>query len=126
MTATLYPGRSIHRSVGSAVPNYAMRRALASVLVVALLALTILAFVSIVGVVVDFGGRPAAASEIEPSTTDGSPAPIVRIHVAQTGDTLWSIADAHRGDVGRDRFIDALIDLNGGTDIQIGQAIHLP
>lgn len=126
MTATLYPGPPIQRSVGSHVPNYALRRALALVLVVALLALTVLAFVSVVGVVVDFGGRPAAASEIEPSGTEGSSAAVVRIHVAQPGDTLWSIADANRGDVSRDRFVDALIDLNGGTDIQVGQAVHLP
>jgi len=128
MTATLYPGRSIRRSAGSALPNYALRRGLALValvVVVSVLALAMLTLVNVVGVVVDFGGRPAAASEVEPSGTHPA-APVVRIHVAEPGDTLWSIADAYRGDVGRDGFIEALIDLNGGTGIQIGQAVHLP
>lgn len=128
MTATVYSGAPIP-SVGPAVatvPNYAVRRAFALVVVVAVFAVTILTLVSVVGAVVDFGGRPAAASEIEPAGTASSAAPIVRVHVAQSGDTLWSIADAYRGEVGRDRFIDALIDLNGGTGIQAGQAIRLP
>jgi hypothetical protein len=126
MTATLYPGRSTHRAVGSAVPNYALRRAVALVLGLVLVTLAILACAGLVGVVVDFGGRPAAASEIEPSAMGGSSSPIVRIHVAQAGDTLWSIADTYRGDVGRDRYIDTLIDLNGGTSLQVGEAVRLP
>jgi Tfp pilus assembly protein FimV len=71
--------------------------------------------------VVDVGDRPAAASDID---TSGSS--LQRSHVALPGDTLWSIADRYRGDVGRDRYIDALIDLNGGTRILAGQAIRLP
>jgi len=129
MTATMHPGRSIQRSVVpslAAAPNYALRRCVALVLVVALLAVAVMALAGVVGVLVDFGGRPAAASEIAPSTASGNPATLVRIHVAQAGDTLWSIAEAHRGDVARDRFVDALIDLNGGTAIEIGQAVHLP
>lgn len=47
-------------------------------------------------------------------------------HVAVPGDTLWSIADAHRGDVSRPAYLDALIRLNGGTTIQAGQAVSLP
>ena len=67
------------------------------------------------------GGRPASASQAEPAITQTS-----GVHVAQAGESLWSIAEEHRGDVGIDRFVEALIDLNGGTAVQIGQAIHLP
>ena len=52
--------------------------------------------------------------------------PAPGVHVAAPGDTLWSIAQQYRGDVGRDRYVDALIDLNGDTSIQVGQAIRLP
>ena len=58
--------------------------------------------------------------------SDVAAAPIVRIHVAQPGDTMWSIAEQYRGDVGQGRFVDALIAVNGGTSIQAGQAIRLP
>jgi LysM repeat protein len=81
-------GRSA--SVGStALPNYVVRRVVAAVLVVIVLAMA-------------------------------------AVHVAAPGDTLWAIADRYRGDVGRDRYIDALVTLNGGTSIQAGQAIRLP
>jgi Tfp pilus assembly protein FimV len=46
--------------------------------------------------------------------------------VARPGDNLWSIAEAHRGDVGVRRYVDALIDLNGGPSIQAGQRVLLP
>jgi LysM repeat protein len=116
-------GRSA--SVGStALPNYVVRRAVAAVLVVIVLAMAAV-IVGVVagaagGALADLGGRPAAASEVPA----GSPQPAV--HVAAPGDTLWAIADRYRGDVGRDRYIDALVTLNGGTSIQAGQAIRLP
>ena len=47
-------------------------------------------------------------------------------YIVQSGDTLWSIADQFRGDVGHSRYVDALIDSNGGTAIQIGQVVRLP
>jgi Tfp pilus assembly protein FimV len=102
-------------------PNYAIRRAVATTIVVVLLAAAAVAVSAMVGVVVDVGGRPAAASDIDTSTTSGQ-----RSHVAQPGDTLWSIANHYRDDIGRGRFVDALIDLNGGTSIQAGQTVHLP
>jgi Tfp pilus assembly protein FimV len=45
---------------------------------------------------------------------------------AQPGDTLWSIAQAHRGDVSVDRYVDKLVDLNGGASIMAGQQVVLP
>ncbi len=99
--------------------NYALRRLVAGLLVVMAIALVAIAASASIGAVLDVDGRPAAA-------TDVATAPVVRTHVAQPGDTLWSIAEQYRGDVGRSRFVDALIDLNGGTAIQAGQAVRLP
>jgi LysM repeat protein len=102
------------------VPNYAVRRLMATVVALAVLALGAIAVVETVGALVDLGGRPAAASEIP------APAAAPSLHVAAAGDTLWSIAEQYRGEVSRDRFVDALIDLNGGTGIQVGQPVRLP
>lgn len=46
--------------------------------------------------------------------------------VARPGDTLWSIAAEHRGDVPIRRYVDALIDRNGGPSIVAGQRVQLP
>jgi Tfp pilus assembly protein FimV len=105
------------------VPNYAVRRLLAAVVALAVLALGAIAVVETVGALVDLGGRPAAASEIPAS---GSAPAAPSLHVAAPGDTMWSIAERYRGEVSRDRFVDALIDLNGGTVIQVGQPVRLP
>jgi len=103
--------------------NYRVRRAIASIVAVAVLALGVVAVSAMVGVLADVGGRPAAASDVVAgSSADAS----VRVHVAQPGDTLWSIAAQYRGDVGQARFVDALVDLNDGAGIQIGQAVRLP
>ena len=43
------------------------------------------------------------------------------------GDTLWSIAERYHGDVAIQRYVDALVDLNGGsTEIDTGQLVRLP
>ncbi len=142
MTATMYPSRradriaprpigSARRTVRSgradrvrpAEVDYTARRAVALVVVLVVVALAAFAGSALVGALADVGSRPAAASDIAATSAN---APIVRIHVAQPGDTLWSIADRYRGEVGQRRFVDALIDVNGGTGIQVGQAVHLP
>ena len=122
MTATLHT--TSHIDTGWAVsdqhvPNYRLRRAVAASIVV-LLAVIVSALV--VGALTGLGGRPAAASETLPA----SGVRVASVYVAEPGDSLWSIAELHRGEIGRDRYIDVLIDLNGGTAIQAGQAIHLP
>ncbi|MET0911612.1 MAG: LysM peptidoglycan-binding domain-containing protein [Ilumatobacteraceae bacterium] len=98
-------------------PNYLARRTLVAALMLATLILAVAVFVLLAGL----GGRPASASQAEPAITQTS-----GIHVAAAGDSLWSIAESYRGDVGIDRYVDALISLNGGTAVQIGQAVHLP
>ena len=62
---------------------------------------------------------PASAAESRPALEP----PIV---VAQPGDTLWVIAQRHRGDVPITRYVDKLVDLNGGPSIRAGQLVTLP
>jgi hypothetical protein len=109
--------RAHNRQRLSSGPNYLARRALAALL--ALIAVTTL--VAALILLAGLGGRPASASQAEPAISNNA-----SMYVASAGDSLWSIADANHGDVGIDRYVDALIDLNGGTDVQIGQAIQLP
>lgn len=65
------------------------------------------------------GGVPASAAASQPARTR----PTI---TAQPGDTLWSIAQAHRGEVPVGRFVDKLVGLNGGASIQAGQQVVLP
>lgn len=141
MTATIHRNSNVDRSTSRPVTprpvgrrsdpvagrvsgdvDYGLRRAVAVVIAVLVVAVVAIAVSALAGALVDVGGRPAAASDAAAAPAS----PIVRIHVAQPGDTMWSIADRYRGEVGQGRFVDALIDLNGGTAIQVGQAIRLP
>lgn len=120
MTAAFHPIATRTHRVESAAPPYGRRRAVAAVVLAIVAVLLAFAVSTLVDAAFDVGGRPAAASDV-------APAPIVRVHVAEAGDTLWSIADRYRGEVGQGRYVDALIDLNGGTTvIQAGQAVRLP
>ena len=65
------------------------------------------------------GGVPASAAE-------SRPAHVRSTVTAQPGDTLWSIAQANRGGVPVQRYVDKLVDLNGGASIQAGQQVVLP
>jgi Tfp pilus assembly protein FimV len=126
MAATFHPSDEFVRAPGLngavEVPNYLLRRFIAALVALCLLAAAVVAVGEIVGALSDLGGRPAAASEITP---DARTTPTV--HVAAPGDTLWSIADRYRGDVGRDRYLDALIALNGGSSaLVVGQGVRLP
>lgn len=98
------------------VPNYALRRTVASLVA---LAVVVSGAVGAFGLLAGFGGTPAAAAEAAPATVAG-------LHVAQPGDTLWSIAARYRGAVAHDRYLDALIRANGSTAIEAGQAVWLP
>jgi len=65
------------------------------------------------------GGVPASAAESQPARPRATV-------TARPGDTLWAIAEQHHGAVSISRYVDALVDLNGGASIQAGQAVVLP
>ena len=115
MTATVYPN---HRADEI---DYTVRRAVAAVIAVIVVALLAIAGSALVGAVADIDSRRVAASDVA-TVSDSAPT----LHVAQPGDTLWSIAERYRGDVGKGRYVDALVEINGGASIQIGQAVRLP
>ena len=100
-------------------PNYVARRILAGL--VATCAVMVLAM-GLSGLLASVGGDPAVAADARPAEQTLAPAS----HVARPGDTLWSIADAYRGEVSHARYVDALVRLNGGASIQAGQAVALP
>jgi hypothetical protein len=101
------------------VPNYALRRLIVGV---AFTAVCMLGLLVAVGVLAGFGGIPASASGVQPAQHSAT----MSIHVAEPGDTLWSIANAHRGDIDHARYLDVLVRLNGGTGVEAGQAVWLP
>lgn len=116
VSATSLSARAeIRAMVRPALPNYALRR-----LVVGGLATMTLfgGMLGLVGMSAGLAGSPASAAPAE--------AVAPSVHVAKSGDTLWSIANTYRGDVDRDRFIDVLIRMNSGVEIQAGQAVWLP
>ena len=114
-------GRVTVRPDPALPPNYLVRRVVVAIVALSLLAASIIAVGEVARALSDLGGRPAAASEVAPPSV---PAP--GLHVAVPGDTLWSIAATYRGEVSRDRYLDALESINGGTAVQIGQAVRLP
>ena len=73
------------------------------------------------------GGDPASASTVRPGQSIAAAAPVAaQVYVAQPGDTMWSIAQQFHGSHSQADFLDALIAANGGTSLQVGQAITLP
>lgn len=98
------------------VATYRRRRALVGVVSAVLVAGGI---VLAHDVLAGSGGVPASAAASQPA----HPRAVV---TAQPGDTLWSIALAHRGEVPVSRFVDKLVDLNGGASIRAGQQVVLP
>ncbi len=123
MTATLYPTRRNDALAPrrSGEIDYATRRAVAAVVVVLAVAVFAIVGAAVVGAVADLDGQRVGASDIA-AVSESTPT----LHVAQPGDTLWSIAERYRGEVGQGRYVDALVDANGGAVIQIGQAVRLP
>ncbi len=112
------PDRSARRR-----PNYAARR-LGVLLVAVSMAMT---GAWLAGEMAQgLAGQPVSAAEVGSSVESSSGSLAAQVHVARSGDTMWSIADEYRGDVGREAFVDALVSLNGDTMISIGQAVVLP
>ncbi|HEX4981066.1 MAG TPA: LysM peptidoglycan-binding domain-containing protein [Ilumatobacteraceae bacterium] len=120
MTTTLAPTglyvTSRRTPAATAAPAYGRRRAVAAGLLVGLLATC---GVAAHDVLAGSGGVPASAA-------GATPAPVRAVVVAEVGDTLWSIAERFHGEIGFDRYLDTLVNLNDGPSIQVGQAIRLP
>jgi len=101
------------------LPNYALRRfVVGTAAVVALM----FGLVASVGVLAGVSGGGTASAAAPSQAVAAAPT----VHVAQPGDTMWSIASTYRGDVDHGRYIDALIDINGGAGVQAGSAVVLP
>ena len=96
--------------------TYQRRRALVGVVLAVLVAVGV---VLTHDVLAGSGGVPASAAASQPAHVRST-------ITAQPGDSLWSIAQAHRGDVPVGRYVDKLVTLNGGASIQAGQQLVLP
>ena len=114
------PARVARRQAGSpALPArpstqvYVRRRLLVSLVFVAV----VVALVAGAGnVLANRGSAPASAAAVRPATS----------YVVQPGDTLWSIAQANHGSAPQSTYVDALVAINGGASLQVGQVITLP
>ena len=120
LTAPASPGAGLsgvsHRTAEqAAVTVIHMRRR-----VVAALAFTgtmLLLWLGAGTVLANRGDDPASVSPVRPGAT----------HIAQPGESLWTIAEQHRGTTDIVVYVEELIDLNGGeAGIQVGQAVLLP
>jgi hypothetical protein len=121
--AVVIPGRfGEHRSASQL---YARRRLMVT-LVVAVIVLVLLAGAG--QVVANRGGAPASASAIRPVSAVAAPdAPVAgNVYVVQAGDTLWSIGQRFHGSAPLADYVDALVSANGGTRLQVSQALALP
>jgi nucleoid-associated protein YgaU len=128
MSATvLDPGVRFHRQppvprrrVASASPTseavYRRRRAVVGVVAAVIVAVTAVAAHDVLA---GSGGVPASAAA-------GRPALARTTIIARSGDSLWSIAERHHGEIPMTRFVDKLVDLNGGPSVQVGQSVILP
>lgn len=96
--------------------TYRRRRAVVGLVLAVLVAVAV---VVVHDVVFSPGSEPAfAAAPAQRSVA-------VRVTV-RPGDTLWSIGQEHRGSVPIRRYVDALVELNGGPSIRAGQSVLLP
>jgi nucleoid-associated protein YgaU len=64
----------------------------------------------------DHGGDPASAAAVGQHAT----------YVVHRGDTLWSIAERLYPNADVALVVDALVSLNGGSSIDVGQALNMP
>ena len=108
----------------SASQIYARRRLIALLF---LAAIVLVLFVGAGHVVANRGGAPASASMIRPATSAAVlPPAAAHLYVVQESDTLWSIGQRFHGHTALADYVDALVAANGGTKIQVSQAIALP
>ena len=123
--AVVIPGRwaDARRSTqASAVQMYARRRLMA---LFVLAAIVLVLLVSTGHVVANRGGAPASTPAVRLANASSS-SPTSAVYVVQAGDTLWSIGQRFHGHTPLADYVDSLVAANGGTEIQLAQAITLP
>lgn len=81
-----------------------------------LVAVVVTLWVGAGSVLANRGGAPASTSAVRPATT----------YVVQPGDTMWSIASQFHGHSSQVGYVDALVAVNGGASLQVGQVMTLP
>jgi LysM domain len=111
--------RRVERPCVARRPNYVLRRCVAAFVSVGIV---LIVAVVLNGLLASFGGRSASAAEARPVNVSA----FDTTYVAQPGDSLWSIASDHRGNVDHGAYIDELVRINGDTAIVVGQAVILP
>jgi nucleoid-associated protein YgaU len=109
--AVVIPGR-----LTSPVQVYARRRLM---VLFVLAAIVLVLLVSTGHVVANRGGAPASTPAVRPANSSV-------VYVVQAGDTLWSIGQRFHGNTALADYVDALVSANGGTEIQLSQALTLP
>ena len=111
--AVVIPGQFAETHPPSEV--YVRRRLMA---ILSLVAIVLVLFFGAGQVVANRGGAPASASMIRPA--------ISNIYIVKAGDTLWSIGERYHGEASLVDYVDALVTANGGTELQVSQALTLP
>jgi len=99
------------------------RRRLRVLFVLAAIVLVLL--VSTGHVVANRGGAPASTPAVRLANPAAAGA-LGTTYVVQAGDTLWSIGQRFHGHTPLADYVDALVSVNGGTEIQVAEALALP
>ena len=125
--AVVIPGQFGEYRTASQI--YARRRMM---VLLTMATIVLVLFVSAGHVVANRGGAPASASMIRPASAGATsaPAPVTpvaaNVYIVQPGDTLWSIGERFHGHAALVDYVDSLVAANGGTELQVSQALALP
>jgi nucleoid-associated protein YgaU len=124
MTAlVVQPGRPLARPARRVVvPPSRLPRSVYLRRRVAVGALGLVAVLGVFGVAESVIGAAADSVAASESADVGAPGAVI----ARPGDTLWALARQYRGDVPLDRYLERLVQANGGASIRAGQTVVLP
>ena len=123
MLRTVVRATCVRSTYDPASRIYARRRLTA---LLSLAAIVLVLFVGAGHVVANRGGAPASASMIRPATAPAVVTPPANVYIVKAGDTLWSIGERYHGRTSLVDYVDSLVSANGGTELQVSQAVTLP